>query len=427
MKITAVGGYNAVGRNMTGIHVGDETVAIDNGIRLDTLQMYDAETSRLRRYDHKRLIEIEVIPEYTLLKDVKAQIISHGHLDHLGALSITKPTVPIIATPYTVEIGRKDYKEGDFYSMDYDEFFQISPDLSVELIEVTHSIPQASIVVLHTPEGDVVYANDFKFDDHSRIAKNDYRKLRKIGKGNVRVLIAESTNVRRIGKTHSERVAKIKLNDVLESIDQGLIAITTFSSHIERIRNIIDEVEKMGRIPMLLGRSFLYHVELAEKFGFLDLPPTTRVFGSSKAITNALGEIRKDRDKYALIVTGHQGEKNSVLNRLVEHKLSFKFQKNDSVIFCARIIPTPISEVNRYILETKLKASGVRIFKDIHVSGHASREDHRRLINLIKPQHIVPAHGGTDMRAGYADLAVEEGYELNKEVHLLNNGLSIEL
>ena len=431
MKISAVGGYDAVGRNMTGVTVNGETVAIDNGIRLDAFQMYDDETYTLQKYKKSDLIDMRVIPDFDSLKNVKAQVISHGHLDHVGALGITQPHVPIISTHYTAEIGKKEYKNGNYYSIDYDEFFKVSPNFRVEFVEVTHSIPKSSIVVLRTPDGTVVYACDFRFDDHSEIAKTDYNKLRRIGSEGVHALIVESTRVSERGKTPSEKVVREKFKEIIEFIDGGLVIATTFSTHIERIQMILDVVEKTGRIPVIIGRSMLKHTGIAEQFGLIDLPPNARVHGAGKTIKNVLKEIggkkKNERRDYFLLVTGNQGEPQSVLPKMVNKEFLFKFQKNDSVIFCANTIPAPINETNRYILETKLESQGVRIFKNVHVSGHASREDHRKLLNLLKPDQIIPCHGDMIMRGSYAGLAAEEGYELNKNVHLVNNGLSVEI
>lgn len=425
-KITAVGGYEAVGRNMTSVTVGKETVAIDNGIRLDTMQMYDSDTQALKKYSNEDLLRMDIFPDISRLKNVIAQIISHGHLDHIGALPITEPKSPIITTHYSAEIGKREYPDGDFYSLGYGESFEISPHISVEFIEITHSIPYTSVVVLHTNEGDIVYASDFKLDDYSGIAKTDYNKLREIGKGNVKALIVESTRAGEIGKTPSESVAKEKLKDVVNSIEGGLIVATTFSTHIERVQAILDEAEKTGRIPVILGRSLFKHTELAEKFGLMDLPLTTRVFATPKAIRRAFKDM-KNRDDYFLLVTGHQGEATSVLSKMIKGGYPFKFEKNDSVILCANAIPTPMNIASRYIVETKLRSFGVRVFDDVHVSGHASKEDHRRMLRMIKPDHIIPCHGGITMRGNYTALAVEEGYELNKNIHLLTNGLSIEI
>ena len=113
MKITAVGGYDGVGRNMTGVTVSDETIAIDNGLRLDTLQLYGAGSHELKKFKHEELVRMKIIPDYKILDNIIAQVVSHGHLDHIGATMFTKPKVPIITTPYAAEIGKKEYKEGN--------------------------------------------------------------------------------------------------------------------------------------------------------------------------------------------------------------------------------------------------------------------------------------------------------------------------
>jgi ribonuclease J len=426
MKISAVGGYAAVGRNMTGVSVGDETVAIDNGIRLDTLQMYDGESDVLKEKSIDELISMEIIPPQNRLKNLCGQVISHGHLDHIGALPVNRPRVPIIAHHYTTELCRKEYKEGDYYSMGYNEERDITRDLSVEFVEVTHSIPYSSIVVLHTPEGDVVYASDFRFDNHSLIGKTDYKKLREIRNGNPKALVVESTRAWEEGKTPSESIVRAKLSDVMEFIDSGLVMATTFSTHIERIQAIVDEAEKSGRKILIMGRSFSKQISLAERFGVLNLPPGAQIFATGKAIKNGLKDIHK-RDDYFLLVTGHQGESESVISRIADGRLGFKLKKGDSAILCANTIPTPVNVASRYILETRLKYHGVRIFDNVHVSGHAAKEDHRYLINLLKPDHIIPCHGTLEMRSNYAAVALEEGYEMNKNLHLLVNGGDIDL
>ena len=431
MKITAVGGYKAVGRNMTGITINDETVAIDNGIRLDTLQIYDENTNELRKRPVDELIDMDIITEPRRLKNIKVQIVSHGHLDHYGAIPIHKPKIPIISTPYTVEIIRSEYKDGIYKRINYGEDYEISSNFSVEFVEITHSIPYTSVVVLHTLEGDIVYASDFRFDNNSLISKPDYKRLREIGKGNVKVLLAESTRVKYKGKTPSEEIVRKKLNDIIKFIDNdindGIIITTTFSTHIERIQSILYEIEKTDRTPIILGRSLSKNINLAKNFDLIDLPHDIKIFSSTKALRNILREINNsNRNEYFLIVTGHQGEPDSVLSKMIDNRL-FGFQKNDSVIFCADVIPTPLNEASRYALETKLRSFGVRIFDNVHVSGHSSREDHRYLINLLKPEHIIPCHGSMEMRGSYAELATEEGYEIEGNLHLLTNGKSIEI
>ena len=427
MKVTAVGGYKSIGRNMTGVSVAGDTVAFDNGLRLDTLQMYDYDISDVKRVNKEDLIRLDVIPEMDRLKNVKAQVISHGHLDHVGALPFTRPKVPIVATPYPIEIGRREYREGDFYAVDSGEHYSITKRMRVEFIKVTHSIPETSLVLLRTDEGNVVYACDYKLDDYSSLGKTDYQKINSVGREGVKLLIVESTRIKEAGKTPSEIVVRSKLQDVLNFIDDGLIIATTFSSHIERIQMILDEVEKTGRKPIILGHSMMNNVELAQRFDYLDLPPDARVYGTPKSIDHALREIQNNREDYFVLTTGHQAEPNSVLVRMIEGKFKFRFQKRDSLVFCAPVIPVPLNIANRSVLESKLQSKGVRIFPDVHVSGHAAKEDHRKLLNMLKPEHILPCHGSLDQRSAWAALASEEGYELNKNVHLINNGQMIEI
>lgn len=426
MKITAVGGYKAVGRNMTGVSVGRETVAIDNGIRLDTLQMYDEDTDILSHKSLEELISLEIIPDQQRLKNLACQVLSHGHLDHIGALSINKPKVPIVSTHYTAELGRKEYNEGNFYSTGFNEAHRISRNLAVEFIEITHSIPYASIVVLHTDEGDIVYASDFRLDNHSMISRPDYKALRRIGQGNPKALIVESTRVCEEGRTPSESVVRTKLSDLMEFIDSGLVIATTFSTHIERIQSILDEAEKAGRTPLIMGRSFSRQISLAERFGLIHLPPGAKVYATGKSIKKAVSGIDR-RDEYLLLVTGHQGEPESVLSKIVDGRIPLKIKKGDSAVMCADTIPTPLNHATRYVLETRLKNRGVRIFDNVHVSGHAAKEDHRFLLKMLKPDHVIPCHGGIEMRSGYVNLALEEGYELNRNLHLLVNGGDVDI
>jgi len=427
MKITAVGGYKAVGRNMTGVSLDKKTIALDNGIRLDTLQIYDDDADRVRKCSEEELVRLDIIPDADRLKNVVCQVLSHGHLDHIGALPFNRPKVPIVSTPYVAEMARSEYKQGNFYGIEYGQDYEVSNDVTVELVEVTHSIPYASIVVLHTAEGDVVYTGDFRFDDHSQLARTNYKRLRELGNGNVKALIVESTRVRQEGKTFSEDVVRTMLKDVLEFIDKGLIVTTTFSTHVERLQTIVDQAENSGRTPVILGRSLGKQSKLAQKFDILDLPQGTDVFSKAKAIASALVDIGRKREEYLLIVTGHQGEPNSILSRMVNGVFPFSFEHSDSVIFCARTIPGPLNAASRYILETKLKSFGVKIFDNVHVSGHAAREDHRRMLELLKPEHVIPCHGDMDMRSSYAELAAEEGYRINKDLHILTNGTDIEI
>lgn len=345
----------------------------------------------------------------------------------IGALLIIKPKKPLYSLPYTAEIAKKEFPEGNYKRRDYKEKFPITDKISAEFVEITHSIPYSSLVILHTPEGKVVYASDFRLDNYSQIAKTDYKRLRELGEEGVKALIVESLRAGRIGRTSSEKTVKDDLRNILQLTEDELIVATSFSSHIERVQSFLEEAQRLGRKVMLLGRSLYHNVKIAQKFGLLYPPKNSKILANGKAINKKLKGIKKkDRKDYFLIVTGHQGEPDSVLSRMCDGKFDFHFHKGDSVIFGASTIPTPLTQATRYAIETKLKFSQTKIFQT-HAHGHASKEDHRHILNLLKPQHVIPCHGTPDMRGDYVSLGTEEGYELNKDIHMLSNGLSVEI
>jgi ribonuclease J len=437
IRVIAVGGYNEMGRNMTVIMFDDEAVVFDMGLRLDRIQIHeDIEIEKMHSLD---LIEMGAIPDDTklgsIIDKVRAIVCTHGHLDHIGAIPklAHRYDAPIVSTPYTLAVIRDLVKgerrfevENKFLPLTAGEVYEISRNISVEFVNITHSIPESVIAVLHTPAGAVVYANDFKLDRTPTLdSPPDFKRLKELSKDGVAMLIVESTNSSRPGKTPSERVAKDLVHDVLlgtEETNSGVI-VTTFSSHIARISSIIEASEKMGRIPVLLGRSMKKYVVTAKEMGIIDFPENIEVYSSSRAIANALRRISEEgRENYLLIVTGHQGEPDAVLTKIASKETDYRIQHGDKIIFSANKIPNPMTLANRYALETKLKMQGARIYEDVHVSGHASREDHWELLRLLKPQHVIPSHGELGMHIPYIEMAEETGYELGDTVHLMRNG-----
>ncbi|MHC1625052.1 MAG: RNase J family beta-CASP ribonuclease [Methermicoccaceae archaeon] len=437
LRIIAVGGYNEMGRNMTVVGSGKESVIMDMGLRLDRIQIHeDIEIEGMHSLD---LIAMGAIPDDTRLNnimgDVKAIACTHGHLDHIGALPklAHRYDAPIISTPYTLEVikdlikGERRFEAGNpLLSMRAGEVYDVTEDISLEFINMTHSIPESVVVAIHTPLGIVLYANDFKLDRTPTLGEPpDFKRLRQLKKEGVVAMIVESTNSGRPGKTPSERIAKDMVNDVLlgtEESDEGVI-VTTFSSHIARINAIIEVAEKMGRIPVLLGRSMKKYVVTAKDIGLIDFPDNLEVYSSGRAIVNALGRIMQEgKENYLPIVTGHQGEPGAVLTKIANKETNYRVEPGDKVIFSANKIPNPMTIANRYALETKLKMQGARIYEDIHASGHASKEDHWELLRLVEPQHIIPSHGELSMHIPYIEMAEEAGYVLGSTVHLVRNG-----
>lgn len=438
ITIYTIGGYEEVGKNMTAIEYEGEVVIIDMGIRLDRVLIH--EDVNFQRMSSRELRKIGAIPDDTSLKNKKVVAIafSHGHLDHIGAvakLAPHYPNVPIYGTPYTIKLTKNEVKSEQYfevtnpmYETNYGEIVQVSENLAIEFVQITHSIPLTSFVVVHTPEGAIVYACDFKFDNNNPMGERpDYKRLKEIGQEGVKVLIAESTRVAQETKTPSEAVAKMLLEDffLYEGMDEkGLIA-TTFASHIARLQELIDIANKMGRQAILVGRSLAKYTGIAKQLGLIKMKGS-KVVRSPNAVQKTLREVAQAKENYLLIVTGHQGEPGAVLTRMANGEL-YNLGKEDTVVFSAGVIPNPLNIAQRYALETKLRMRGVRMIKDLHVSGHASREDHRYLIKLLNPENIVPAHGEFRMLTHYAEMAEEEGYLIGKDVFVSRNEYKVEI
>ena len=219
------------------------------------------------------------------------------------------------------------------------------------------------------------------------------------------------------------------LKDVLLGIDnkKNIIIVTTFSSHMARLKSIIEFGKKLNRKIVFMGRSLSKYVKAAEKVGIVSFSKDIEFVKYGKQIERKLKKIDKEKEKYLLVVTGHQGEHKSVLYRITRGEFKFDLNHEDNVVFSCRTIPTPTNIANREALENELKLSGVRIYKDIHQSGHAAREDLRDFINILKPKTIIPAHGTKEMKESLAELAVEMGYKINKNIFLINNGHKVSI
>ncbi|WP_440954373.1 RNase J family beta-CASP ribonuclease [Methanosarcina sp. Mfa9] len=435
--IVAVGGYNEMGRNMTAIIVGEDIIILDMGLRLDRVQIHeDVEIDKMHSLE---LIEMGAIPDDTIMKEingtVRAIVCTHGHLDHVGAISklAHRYKAPIIATPYTtliikqqIESERKFEVCNRVIPLKAGGTYKVTEDIDIEFIRVQHSIIDCVLAAIHTPAGAILYACDFKLDRTPTMGEApDFERLKSLGKEGVIAMIAESTNAGRSGKTPSEQIAKDMVRDVLfgtEEADVGMI-ITTFASHIARLKAIIEAAEEMGRIPVLMGRSMERYVTAARDVGYLKLPSNVEIYGHRKDVDRAFKRIMQSgKNKYLPIVTGHQGEPGSILVRVANGDTPYALDPGDRVIFSANIIPSPMTQANRYALETKLKMKGARIYDDVHVSGHAYKEDHWELLRMVNPEHVIPAHGNMDMHGHYIEMAEDAGYVLGDTVHLLRNG-----
>src|SRR3990170_1366947 len=435
--IIAVGGYNEMGKNMTGIRIDNDIIVLDMGLQLDRVQIHeDVEIDKMHSME---LIKIGAIPDDTVMKEVsgsvKAIVCTHGHLDHIGAIPklAHRYKAPIIATPYTSELVKHEISDERKFDVTNQVIplkiggrYNLTQDIQIEFIRIQHSIVDSAFAAIHTPDGVILYASDFKLDRTPTIgAPPDFARLKNLGKEGVKAMITESTNSGLSGKTPSEQIAKDLVRDVLlgtEETDSGVL-ITTFSSHVSRINAIIQAAEEMDRIPVLLGRSMERYLSIAQKMGYIKFPQNLEVHGNRNAVEKALKRIAQDgKKKYLPIITGHQGEPDSILTRISNGETQFRIDSGDKVIFSANAIPNPMTLANRYALETKLKMAGARIYDNVHVSGHASREDHWELLRMINPEQVIPSHGNMTMHASYVEMAEDAGYVFGDTVHIMRNG-----
>jgi ribonuclease J len=444
IKVTTIGGYNEVGKNMTALQIDDDVILFDCGLFLPPIVEHEEKD---KVYNERKLRDIDALPNDLVLDKlglrdkVRAILISHAHLDHLGAVPYIAhryPAADIYGTPYTIEVLKSLVKDSKFglkngikaVSPNSSVIVKGKKDYEVEFINVTHSTVQAALIAVHTDKGVILYANDFKFDNSPIVGKKpNYDRLKELAKEGVLALIVDSLYSSSERKTPSEKIARDLLEDVLLTTtnEDACIIVTTFSSHIARLKSIVDCAKQLNRKILFIGRSLFRYVNAAATINLVPFIKDIQLVSYTSQVEKALKQVMKDREKYLIVCTGHQGEPGSVLDRLTRGQLPFHFSPKDHVIFASSIIPSPINIANRGQLEKKLKEDGVRIFSDVHVSGHCAREDLRDFIEMVKPLHIIPAHGDMVKLTPLAELATELGYVLGRNVHLMQNGQSLKL
>ncbi len=446
IEIATVGGYEEVGRQMTAVRAGNDVVIFDMGLNLSQVLIHDdVRTEQMHSLD---LIDMGAIPDDRVMSDlegdVQAIVPTHGHLDHIGALSklAHRYSAPIIATPFTIELVKQQIQgeskfsvDNDLVKMDAGETMSIgdSGNVALEFVNVTHSIIDAINPVLHTPEGAIVYGLDKRMD-HSPVIGDpiDMERFREIGREGDGVLcyIEDCTNAGKKGRTPSESVARRHLKDVMYSIEDydGGIVATTFSSHIARVKSLVEFADDIGRQPVLLGRSMEKYSGTAERLDFVEFPEDLGMYGHRKSVDRTFKRIMKEgKEDYLPIVTGHQGEPRAMLTRMGRGETPYQLEEGDKVLFSARVIPEPTNEGQRYQSERLLRMQGARIYDDIHVSGHLREEGHFTMLDALQPQHVIPAHQNLKGFAPYVDLCESQGYQLGRDVHVTRNGNLIQL
>ena len=441
VEICTVGGYNEVGGNSTAVKIGNDAYVLDLGLHLENYIKLTEEEDVVTA-SQKDLMSAGAVPNISAIDDwknnVKMILPTHAHLDHVGAIPFLGNNFKsnVMCTPFTAEVLKgiltedKIRMNAKVMSMSANSAFRASDDVKIEFIHPTHSTPHTVMIALHTKEGIILYANDFKFDLSPTLGKKpNFKRLEELGKEKVLALICDSTYAADARKMPSESIAREMLKEVMLGIDSKNkhVVVTTFSSHIARLNSIVDFGKRMNRKIVFMGRSMAKYVKAAEATGIANFTGKVEILKYSNQIRRKLKKISAERGKYLMVVTGHQGEPKSTLSRMMGSEFNFNLMPEDHVIFSCKTIPTPTNIENRKRLESDLKSRHVRIFKDVHESGHAAREDLRELINLVQPDHIIPAHGEKIMTNALADLAVEMGYSKGENVHVMSDGERIRL
>lgn len=448
MEIHTIGGFNEVGKNMTVVELGDDAIMFDAGLYLPAVIELQEEETQPQSYSEKKLRSIGAVPDdlimdkFGIRNKVRAIVLGHAHLDHIGAIPyIAKryPNAKILATPFTMavldtiledeKIQLKNIKQVVKENSSY-IIKGKTDNYKIEFINSTHSTIQCAFVALHTKEGIFFYALDFKLDNHPVLGQpTNYKRLRELGRKGVKVLVVDSLYSASERKTPSERIARNMVEDALSSVRgrNSALIITTFSSHIARLKSIVDFGKKTKRQIIFLGRSLNKYVSSAVKVKQCPFRKDINLLKYRNQINSFLSKVEKNRGRYMVVCTGHQAEPGSILDRIVKGETPLKLKHGDNVIFSSSIIPVPININNREKMDKQLRKKGVRIQTDVHVSGHAGREDLRDLIEILKPKHIIPAHGNTQQLTPMIELAREMGYQAGRGCHLMQDGQKLRL
>jgi len=443
MEVCTIGGFEQVGKNMTAVKVKDDVIIFDAGIYLPAIIEIQEEEIHAHIYNEKDLRRIGALPDDTVLdkygwtNKVKAIVIGHAHLDHLGGLPYLAhryPNAELIATPFTMAVfeeileGENIILKNKRRIVPEDSSYFIngsSGQIKLEFIHTTHSTLQCVFVAMHTCEGVFFYALDFKFDNYPVIGDPPrYTRMRELGRKGIKVLVLDALYSGTERKTPSERIARNLVEDAISSVRDrnSALIITTFSSHISRLKSIVDFGRKTRRQIIFVGRSLNKYTTAAIKVGECPFKKNITLVKFRKQVDAVLKKVEKERGKYLIVCTGHQAEPGSILDRIARDETPLRLREGDNIIFCSSIIPDPVNINARDRMDKKLRKKGVRIQTDVHVSGHGGREDMRDLLNILRPKHIIPAHGTLQQETPIIELAGELGYKFGETSHLASNG-----
>ncbi len=402
VRMTTLGGVGEIGKNMWVVEIDNEMIIIDCGIK----------------FPEDDLLGIDlVIPDFSYVKKnkdkIKGIVLTHGHEDHIGGLPylLKDLNVPIYGTRLTLGLLEGKLKERDMLK---DRRLKIvNPgntvnvgNIKVDFIKVNHSIADTCGLAVHTPLGKIVYASDFKFDQtpiNGQVA--DFHKLADLGDSEegVLALFSDSTNAEREGYTLSEKVVKKTIFNIFRKAE-GRVILATFASNIHRVQQVVDAAKEYGRKIAVTGRSMVDNIDISKKLGYLDFPDEMRL--------NIKESTQYPDEEVVLLTTGSQGEPMAALTRMARgDHYHINISEGDTVVISASAIPGNEKLVGKTINQLFKRGAEV-IYEDVsgvHVSGHASQEELKLMLNLTKPKYLVPVHGEYRHLYKHANLAQNMG------------------
>jgi ribonuclease J len=419
LQVIPLGGLGEFGMNITAIRYGDAIIVVDCGMM----------------FPEDELLGVDlVMPDLTFLKEhqeeVRAVILTHGHEDHIGAVPylLSELNVPVYGSPFTLALVERRLEEYEleeeprFITIKPKQIIEIGP-FKIEFIHVTHSIVSAVALAITTPLGVIIHSGDFKVDptptDNELF---DLHTLADYGKRGVLLLLSDSTNADRPGYTQSERAVRPRIEELFNRADKRVI-ISCFSSSVHRIQLVLDVAQASGRKVAIVGRSMIAVSEIAHSLGLLEIPDGILI--RPQDVAGAA------RHKVAVLISGTQGEPMSALSRVaVDNHKHISVDKGDTVVLSSRIIPGNEKAIYRMI--DHMERRGADVFygsmnPPIHVSGHASVEELKLVLNLVRPRYFMPIHGEYRQLSKHARLAEHLRQAGLEETFIVDSGDVLEL
>ncbi|MDY3367968.1 ribonuclease J [Zhenhengia yiwuensis] len=417
VKVIPLGGLGTIGKNITVIEYKNDIVVIDCGMGFPDEQMYGVDL---------------IIPDITYLLEnkerVKGIFFTHGHEDHIGAVPyiLKQMNMPLYGTRLTLGLIKSKLeqhgleKSCQMHSVEPGDCIELE-DIKVEFVRSTHSIAGACCIAVHTPEGIIFHTGDFKVDYTPVDAKTmDLERIGELGKEGILLLLADSTNVERSGHSPSEQTIGKTLMRLFDGV-KGRVIVTTFASNIHRIQQIIHASSAHNRKVAFSGRSMERITEVARELGYLEIPDNTLI--------NLEDMGKYTQDQLTIITTGSQGEPMAALARIAfgNHRM-IRVEPDDLFIISASPIPGNDRLVSRVINELYKKGVEViyKAIEDVHVSGHAYKEELKLMQSLTHPKFFMPAHGEYRHLKHHKDLAKQMGMK-DDHIFIMQDGDVLEL